>query len=109
MAFGYFEALFVLRDTLRIDGEIQRMKNLTKLLERVGLSDTIYEMFVDTTEDVLKQTKAAIQSGAPDESFLVELFNDKYCNDAIITHFRVSLLSLAGWLVMLRFEYLNID
>lgn len=90
MAFGYFETLFALRDTLRIETEIRRMKSLTTLLERVGLSDSIYEIFVDATEDVLNRTHAAIQNGAQDESFLVEAFNEVYCSDAIITHFRVS-------------------
>lgn len=89
VAFGYFETLFALRDTLRIEAEIQRMKSLTTLLERVGLSDSIYEIFVDATEDVLNRTQAAIQNGAQDESFLVEAFNEGYCSDAIITHFRI--------------------
>jgi ubiquitin thioesterase protein OTUB1 len=90
VAFGYFETLFALRDTIRIEAEIQRMKSLTALLEQVGLSDSIYEIFVDATEDVLKQTHAAIHSGAQDESFLVETFNEGYTSEAIITHFRVS-------------------
>ncbi|KAK4865420.1 hypothetical protein LT330_009531 [Penicillium expansum] len=89
VAFGYFETLFALRDTLRIETEIRRMKSLTTLLERVGLSDSIYEIFVDATEDVLNRTHAAIQNGAQDESFLVEAFNEVYCSDAIITHFRI--------------------
>ncbi|KAJ5800940.1 uncharacterized protein N7518_003008 [Penicillium psychrosexuale] len=89
VAFGYFETLFTLRDTLRIETEIRRMKSLTSLLERVGLSDSIYEIFVDATEDVLNRTHAAIQNGARDESFLVEAFNEGYCSDAIITHFRI--------------------
>lgn len=94
MAFGYFETLFALRDTLRIETEIRRMKSLTTLLERVGLSDSIYEIFVDATEEVLNRTHAAIQNGAQDESFLVDAFNEGYCSDAIITHFRVSSFSL---------------
>ncbi|CAI7612422.1 unnamed protein product [Penicillium viridicatum] len=89
VAFGYFETLFALRDTLRIEAEIRRVKSLTTLLERVGLSDSIYEIFVDATEDVLNRTQAAIQNGAQDESFLVEAFNEGYCSDAIITHFRI--------------------
>ncbi|KAJ5426039.1 Ovarian tumor otubain [Penicillium sp. CMV-2018d] len=89
VAFGYFETLFALRDTIRIEAEIRRMKSLTTLLERVGLSDSIYEIFVDATEDVLNRIQAAIQNGAQDESFLVEAFNEGYCSDAIITHFRI--------------------
>jgi ubiquitin thioesterase protein OTUB1 len=89
VAFGYFETLFALRDTLRIETEIRRIKSLTTLLERVGLSDSIYEIFVDATEDVLNRIHAAIQSGAQDESFLVEAFNEGYSSDAIITHFRI--------------------
>ncbi|KAJ5555092.1 hypothetical protein N7535_007537 [Penicillium sp. DV-2018c] len=90
VAFGYFETLFALRDTIRIEAEIQRMRSLTALLDQVGLSDSIYEIFVDATEDVLKQTHAAILSGAQDETFLVETFNEGYTSEAIITHFRVS-------------------
>ncbi|CAG7990076.1 unnamed protein product [Penicillium nalgiovense] len=89
VAFGYFETLFALRDTLRIETEIRRMKSLTTLLERVGLSDSIYEIFVDATEEILNRTHAAIQNGAQDESFLVDAFNEGYCSDAIITHFRI--------------------
>ncbi|KAJ5780481.1 Ovarian tumor otubain [Penicillium paradoxum] len=88
VAFGYFESLFNLRDTLRINAEIQRMKDLSKLLDQVGISDSIYEMFVDATLDVLDQTRAAIHNGAQDESFLVNLFNDGFYNNSIITHFR---------------------
>ncbi|KAJ5124209.1 Ovarian tumor otubain [Penicillium bovifimosum] len=95
VAFGYFETLFALRDTIRIEAEIQRMKSLTALLEQVGLSDSIYEIFVDTTEDVLNQTHAAILGGAQDESFLVETFNEGYTSEAIITHFR---LLTSAWL-----------
>ncbi|KAJ5048118.1 hypothetical protein NUH16_006616 [Penicillium rubens] len=89
VAFGYFETLFALRDTLRIETEIRRMKSLTTLLERVGLSDSIYEIFVDATEEVLNRTHAAIQNGAQDETYLVDAFNEGYCSDAIITHFRI--------------------
>jgi ubiquitin thioesterase protein OTUB1 len=91
VAFGYFETLFALRDTMRIQTEISRFKSLNSLLDQVGLADHVYEIFVDTTEDILERIQAAIQSGIQDESFLVDAFNEGFSSDAVITHFRVSL------------------
>jgi len=91
VAFGYFETLFALRDTIRIENEVERLKSLNVLLERVGIADHIYEIFVDTTEDILNRIHTAIRNGDQDETFLVEAFNEGYSSDAVITHFRVSI------------------
>jgi ubiquitin thioesterase protein OTUB1 len=91
VAFGYFETLFALRDLVRIQNEVERFKNLNVLLEQVGIAEHIYEIFVDTTEDILNRIHAAIRNGVQDETFLVEAFNESYSADAVITHFRVSI------------------
>ncbi|KAJ5692386.1 Ovarian tumor otubain [Penicillium macrosclerotiorum] len=89
VAFGYFETLFALRDPLRTQRELARIKSLNSLLDQVGHQEHLYEIFVDATEEVFAQTLAAIQNGDQDESFLVNAFNDEYNSDAVITHFRL--------------------
>lgn len=89
VAFGYFETLFALRDPLRLQRELARIKSLNSLLDQVGQQEHLYEIFVDATEDIFHQTSAAIQNGAQDETFLVDAFNEEYSSSAVITHFRV--------------------
>jgi ubiquitin thioesterase protein OTUB1 len=64
---------------------------MTRLLEQVGHQEYLYETFVDITEETFGQVIEAIQKGFPDESFLVDIFNDFSQSMSIITHFRVSL------------------
>ena len=90
MAFGYLETLFTLRDPLRLQRELARIKSLNSLLDQVGQQEHLYEIFVDATEEIFLQISAAIQSGEQDETFLVNAFNNEYNSNAIITHFRVS-------------------
>jgi ubiquitin thioesterase protein OTUB1 len=97
VAFGYFETLFALRDPMRIQREIARFKSLEMLLKQVGHSEHLYEIFTDATEDLFTQTSNAIQSGAGDESFLVNAFNDEFASSAVITHFRVCDLPFNGF------------
>lgn len=89
MAFGYFENLFYLRDVLKVQQELARIKSLSQLLQQVGQQEHLYEIFVDATEEVFNQIIQSIQQGVPDESFLVDAFNAEYNSNAIITHFRV--------------------
>ncbi|KAJ5336529.1 Ovarian tumor otubain [Penicillium brevicompactum] len=89
VAFGYFETLFALRDPIRIQAELSRMKSLNGLMDQMGIGNHIYEIFVDETESILKQILDAIQGGVQDESFLVGAFNEGYTADAIVTHFRM--------------------
>lgn len=94
VAFGYFENLFTLRDTVRVEQELLRIKSLSRLLDQVGQSEHLYEIFVDATESLLtnliSEIHKGIQSNSFDESFLLEAFNNEYESSAIITHFRVS-------------------
>lgn len=78
---------------MRIQTETARIKSLNTLLDQVGIADHIYEIFVDATEEILKRTLDAIQSGVQDESFLVDAFNEGYSADAVITHFRVRIFA----------------
>lgn len=96
VAFGYFETLFALRDPLRLQRELTRIKSLSTLLDQVGQQEHLYEIFVDATEEIFAQTSAAIQNGEQDETFLVNAFNEEYSSNAIITHFRVSLPNTCG-------------
>lgn len=89
MIFGYFEILFNLRDPHRVQSELQRIKSLNTLLDRVGQQQDIYDIFVDETVEIFSQTLAAIQNGVQNESFLVEAMCDDFRSSAVITHFRV--------------------
>lgn len=90
VAFGYFESLLSLQDTLQIQRELGRIKSLSTLLDRVGQQEHLYEIFVDATEAVFSQLLDAVNQGIRDDSFLVESFNNEYNSSAVITHFRVS-------------------
>jgi hypothetical protein len=89
VAFGYFETLFSLRDILRVEQELARIKSLTYTLDRVGYAEHLYEMFIDATEEVFVQTSEAIRNGDQDETFLVNAFNNEYQSNSILMHFRV--------------------
>ncbi|KAJ5299665.1 hypothetical protein N7476_011222 [Penicillium atrosanguineum] len=89
VTFGYFETLYALRDPMRVQREMSRIESLNTLLVQVGLDPTLYEIFVDATEDAFAQTLAAIQNGEQDETYLVNAFNDEFNSNSIITHFRL--------------------
>ncbi|OJJ43460.1 hypothetical protein ASPZODRAFT_154642 [Penicilliopsis zonata CBS 506.65] len=89
VAFGYFENLFLLRDPLRVQRELIRLKSMNTLLDQVGQQEHLYEIFVDESEAVFNQILEAIQKGIQDDSFLVHAFNEEYNSNAIITHFRL--------------------
>ncbi|KAE8374399.1 peptidase C65 Otubain-domain-containing protein [Aspergillus bertholletiae] len=71
VAFGYFENLFNLRDTLPVHRELLRIKSLNLLLDQVGHDEHLYEIFVDATEQIFSQILDAIQNGVRDDSFLL--------------------------------------
>ncbi|KAL1995544.1 hypothetical protein VTN49DRAFT_1731 [Thermomyces lanuginosus] len=102
VAFGYFENLFYLRDVLKVQQELARIKSLSQLLQQVGQQEHLYEIFVDATEEVFNQIIQSIQQGVPDESFLVDAFNAEYNSNAIITHFR---LLTSAWIKLNPHRY----
>ena len=75
---------------MQVHRELVRIKSLSTLLDQVGQDENLYEIFVDATEEVFGSISGAIERGERDDSFLIELFNDEYNSNAIITHFRVS-------------------
>ncbi|CAL5866474.1 uncharacterized protein PFLUO_LOCUS682 [Penicillium psychrofluorescens] len=102
VAFGYFEMLFALRDPSRVQRELARIKSLNTLMDQVGQEEHLYEIFVDATEDIFAQISAAIQNGTPDESFLVDAFNEEYSSNSVITHFR---LLTSAWMKLNPHRY----
>ncbi|KAJ5624538.1 cysteine proteinase [Penicillium lagena] len=102
VAFGYFEMLFALRDLSRVQRELARIKSLNTLMDQVGQEEHLYEIFVDATEDIFAQISAAIQNGTPDESFLVDAFNEEYSSNSVITHFR---LLTSAWMKLNPHRY----
>lgn len=72
--------------------ELERIKSFNQLLDAIGQDETLYEIFVDATEDLFLQVSCAIENGNQDEIFLLDAFNAEYNSNAIITHFRVDLL-----------------
>ncbi|GLI76831.1 hypothetical protein PoHVEF18_005109 [Penicillium ochrochloron] len=102
VAFGYFETLFSLRDILRVEQELARIKSLTYTLDRVGYAEHLYEMFIDATEEVFVQTSEAIRNGDQDETFLVNAFNNEYQSNSILMHFR---LLTSAWMKLNPVRY----
>ncbi|KAL2801794.1 peptidase C65 Otubain-domain-containing protein [Aspergillus granulosus] len=102
VAFGYFENLFNFRDPMQAQRELMRIKSLNTLLNQVGQQEHLYEIFVDATEEVFGQIIGAIDRGERDDSFLVDLFNDEYNSNAIITHFR---LLTSAWMKLNPHRY----
>ncbi|KAF7714873.1 Ubiquitin thioesterase OTUB1-like protein [Penicillium ucsense] len=102
MAFGYFETLFSFRDLLRVEQERIRIKSLNYTLDQVGYPEHLYEMFTDATDEVFAQISTAIQNSDPDESFLVNAFNDEYNSNSIVMHFR---LLTGAWMKLNRAQY----
>ena len=69
-----------------------RLKSLNNLLNAIGYQEYMYEAFVDETLMLLEQTGASIP--CQDEgAALLASFNDDAITGAIITHFRVSMIS----------------
>lgn len=89
VAFGYFENLLSLRDAVKAQQELARIKSMSRLLDQVGHQEYLYETFVDATEEAFNQVIDSINKGVPDEGFLVNIFNDFNESMSIITHFRV--------------------
>ncbi|KAB8077141.1 cysteine proteinase [Aspergillus leporis] len=102
VAFGYFENLFNLRDTLRVHRELARIKSLNVLLDQVGHEEHLYEIFVDATEVIFSEILDAIQNGVRDDSFLVDAFNNEYNSNGTITHFR---LLTSAWMKLNPHRY----
>lgn len=80
----------MLRNDSLVERELARIKSLGQILSQVCQEELLYEEFVEATVGVFSQVLQAIQSGAQNDSFLLDAFNDQYNSESIITHFRVS-------------------
>lgn len=88
IAFCYFETLLRLGDRNRIIAEETRLKSLNNLLNSLGFQEHLYEDFVETTLDLLRQISASIPV-QDDGAALLAAFNEPEISNGIITHFRV--------------------
>ncbi|KAH8703742.1 putative ubiquitin thiolesterase [Talaromyces proteolyticus] len=102
VAFGYFENLFILRDTVKVQQELARIKSMNSMLDQVGHQEYLYETFVDATVETFNQVIDSINKGVPDETFLVNIFNDFNESMSIITHFR---LLTSSWMKINHVRY----
>ncbi|CRG82901.1 ubiquitin thioesterase protein OTUB1 [Talaromyces islandicus] len=102
VAFGYFENLLNLRDVVKAQQELARIKSMNRLLDQVGHQEYLYETFVDATEEAFNQVIDSINKGVPDEEFLVNIFNDFNESMSIITHFR---LLTSSWMKLNPVRY----
>ncbi|KAK6330918.1 hypothetical protein TWF718_003114 [Orbilia javanica] len=90
LAFGYFELLLRTGDAKFIESEYDRIESLNKLLDSVGMSEYLYEDFVDETKRVLKAiSKSPTIDNPYDDKLLVEEFNNADASNAIITHLKL--------------------
>lgn len=89
IAFCYFETLLRLGDRHKIMAEETRLKSLNNLLNSLGFQEHLYEDFVESTLDLLRQISASIPN-QDDDAALLAAFNDPEISNGIITHFRVS-------------------
>lgn len=89
IAFCYFETLLRLGDRHKIIAEETRLKSLNNLLNSLGFQEHLYEDFVESTLDLLRQISASIPV-QDDDATLLAAFNDPEISNGIITHFRVS-------------------
>ena len=64
------------------------MRSLNNLLNTAGFQEHLYEDFVDETINLLRYLAASVPA-APEDSVLVDKFNDPDVSNAIITHFRL--------------------
>jgi ubiquitin thioesterase protein OTUB1 len=77
-----------LGDRNRIIAEETRLKSLNNLLNSLGFQEHLYEDFVETTLDLLRQISASIPV-QDDGAALLAAFNEPEISNGIITHFRV--------------------
>lgn len=79
--------------------EETRLKSLNNLLNSLGFQEHLYEDFVESTLDLLRQISASIPN-QDDDAALLAAFNDPEISNGIITHFRVS-RHLGSWTCVL--------
>ncbi|KAK6341926.1 hypothetical protein TWF730_001410 [Orbilia blumenaviensis] len=90
LAFGFFELLLRTGDPKVIEKQREYLKSQNALLDQVGMSDYLYEDFVEETINLLKVIGESPAIDNPyDDKFLVEAFNKDDTSNAIITHLKL--------------------
>lgn len=96
LPFGLFERLLATNSVERIVQETSRLEAFNTLLEQSGVEKDVYVDFVDPTFELLHQLASLVAEGkgAEAEKLLLQKFNEHEVGNAVIMHFRVSLLLL---------------
>ncbi|EPS36771.1 hypothetical protein H072_9639 [Dactylellina haptotyla CBS 200.50] len=90
LAFGYFELLLRTGDEKFIQNEMDRLKSLCSWMNEVGMSEYLYEDFVEETIELLKTISQSPAIDNPyDDTPVVEAFNRDDASNAIITHLKL--------------------
>ncbi|KAK6353403.1 hypothetical protein TWF696_005369 [Orbilia brochopaga] len=96
LAFGYFELLLRTGDVEFIKYEQARIKSMNSLMDDVGMSEYLYEDFVDETMQLLSSIQESPVIDNPyDDKHLLATFNAEDKSNGIVTHLR---LLTAGFL-----------
>ncbi|KAF3941312.1 hypothetical protein ABW19_dt0202253 [Dactylella cylindrospora] len=90
LAFGYFELVLRSGDASFIQTEMGRIKSMCNYMDSVGMSEYLYEDFVEETLKVFSDISQSPAIDAPyDDSPLLAAFNDDDRSNAIITHLKL--------------------
>ncbi|KAF3912727.1 hypothetical protein ABW21_db0209362 [Orbilia brochopaga] len=90
LAFGYFELLLRTGDKEFIKKEQARVKAMNKLMDGVGMSEYLYEDFVEETMQLFSALQQSPVIDNPyDDQLLLATFNDEAMSNGIITHLRL--------------------
>lgn len=81
-------------DSLRVQSEIVRLKSMNNLLNIMGHHPEMYEDFVDETLNLLERTRVDMDMMKDNERMLLASFNDAGIAGAVITHFRVRVVTI---------------
>ncbi|KAJ6264128.1 Ubiquitin thioesterase [Drechslerella dactyloides] len=90
LAFGYFELLLRTGDPEVIEHEMARIKSMNSLMDDVGMSEYLYEDFVDETIQLLTIIQeASVLDNPYDDKPLLATFNTEDKSNGIVTHLRL--------------------
>ena len=88
MFFCYFEMLIRIKDPAKFVVEGNRLQQTNSMLERGGVSEYIYEDWVDATLSLLSSL-AEISDEVKALALLETQFNDFVVSTSLVTHLRV--------------------
>ena len=92
--FGYFMILALVGDETKILDEKTRLFQMNKILDGAGMTEYVYEDWVDATLTLLGELVAALKTGNAMET-IEKAFNDEETSLMLVQHLRVRLTSNA--------------